>query len=504
MGETFSLLLTGFQIALQPYNLMFAFIGAFLGTVIGVLPGIGPAGALAMLLPIVLNMNPVSALIMLASIYSGAMYGGSTTSILLNVPGESSSVVTCLDGHQMALQGRAGPALCIAAIGSYIAGTIGVVGLMFLGPLIASWALNFGPPEYCALMIFGLSSVASLSGKRLVKGLMAMTLGLMLGTVGTDVTGVERFVFDMPEMLDGIQLLAVTIGLFAVSEVLLNTNEMRSGVQGAVIKHKLFISFKDVRESTGAILRGTGIGFLAGALPGVGAGIASFLAYSVETQVSRHPERFGKGEIRGVAAPESANNACSAGALVHLLTLGIPGSGSMAILLIALTALNVHPGPLMFTQHPDVVWGLIAALYIGNVMLLILNLPLVGIFVRLLYLPMRILLPVVMVICVIGVYSVNQTVLDLVFLCGFGALGYFMRSHDYPVAPVILGLVLGDRMEEALRQSMIMTQGNLWMLLERPIVVFFVVLTLASMIGPFIISRLRFAGKPVELESEEA
>lgn len=503
MGETFLLLLMGFQVALQPHNLIFAFIGAFLGTVIGVLPGIGPAGALAMLLPIVLNMSPVGALIMLASIYSGAMYGGSTTSILLNVPGESSSVVTCLDGHQMALQGRAGPALCIAAIGSYIAGTLGVVGLMLFAPLIAGWALNFGPPEYCVLMLFGLSAVASLSGKRLVKGLMAMTLGLMLGTVGTDVTGVQRFEFDMPEMLDGIQLLAVTMGLFAISEVLLNTNDMRNGIRGSVIKHKLFISFKEIRESLGAILRGSTVGFLVGVMPGAGAGIASFLSYSVETQVSRHPERFGKGEIRGVAAPESANNAASVGALVPMLTLGIPGSGTTAILLIALTALNVHPGPLMFSQQPEVVWGLIAALYIGNVMLLILNLPLVGIFVRLLYLPMRILLPVIMIICVIGVYSINQTVLDLVFLCGFGVLGYFMRSYSYPVAPVILGLVLGDRMEEALRQSMIMTQGNLWTLLERPIVVFFLVLTLVSLIGPFIIRRLRFAGRRVELESEE-
>jgi len=336
-----------------------------------------------------------------------------------------------------------------------------------------------------------------------VKGLMAMTLGLMLGTVGTDVTGVERFVFDTPELLDGIQLLAVTMGLFAISEVLLNTNDMRNGIRGTVIKHRLFISFREIRESMGAILRGSTIGFLVGVMPGAGAGIASFLSYSVETQVSRHPERFGKGEIRGVAAPESANNAASAGALVPMLTLGVPGSGTTAILLIALTALNVHPGPLMFSQQPEVVWGLIAALYIGNVMLLVLNLPLIGIFVRLLYLPMRILLPVIMAICVIGVYSINQTVLDLVFLCGFGALGYFMRSYSYPVAPVILGLVLGDRMEEALRQSMIMTQGNLWTLLERPIVVFFVVLTLASMIGPFIIRRLRFAGKQVELEREQ-
>ncbi|OGA44737.1 MAG: hypothetical protein A3F74_19795 [Betaproteobacteria bacterium RIFCSPLOWO2_12_FULL_62_58] len=504
MGETLPLLLNGFELALRPENLIFAFVGAFLGTVIGVLPGIGPAGALAMLLPIVLNMNPVGAIIMLATLYSGAMYGGSTTSILLNVPGETSSVVTCLDGHQMALQGRAGPALCIAAIGSYIAGTLGVVGLMLFAPLIAGWALNFGPPEYFALMVFGLSAVASLSGDSLVKGLIAMILGLMLATVGTDVTGVARYTFNMPEMLDGVEFLAVTIGLFAISEVLLNTNEMRGGLRQSVIKHKLFISLGEIRESLGAVLRGTFIGFCVGVMPGAGAGIAAFLTYSVETQVSRHPERFGKGEIRGVAAPESANNAASVGAMVPMLTLGVPGSGTTAIMLIALTALNVHPGPLMFTQRADVVWGLIAALYLGNVMLLILNLPLVGIFVRLLYLPMRLLLPVVMVICVIGVYSANQTVLDLVFLCAFGMLGYYMRKHGYPVAPVILGLVLGNRMEEALRQSMIMTQGNLHWLLERPIVVFFLALTLISLTAPLVMRRLRFGGKPVKLEQEES
>lgn len=502
MGDVLPLLMGGFEIALRPENLMLAFIGAVLGTVIGVLPGIGPAGALAMLLPIVLNMNPVGAIIMLASLYCGAMYGGSTTSILLNVPGESSSVVTCLDGHQMALQGRAGPALCISAIGSFVAGTLGVVALMLFAPRIAEWALNFGPPEYFVLMVFGLSSVASLSGASLVKGLMAMTLGLMVSTMGTDVTGVPRFTFGVPEMLDGIEFLIVTIGLFAVSEVLLNTNDLRSGETAAVIKHRIFISFREIRECMGAIGRGTVIGFIVGVMPGAGAGIASFLSYSVEAQVGKHPERFGHGEIRGVAAPESANNAASAGAMVPMLTLGIPGSGTTAILLIALTALNVHPGPLMFSQHPDVVWGLIAALYVGNVILLILNLPMVGLFVRLLYLPMRLLLPVIMVICVVGVYNANQQTLDLIFLCGFGVLGYFMRKHRYPVAPVILGLVLGTRMEEALRQSMIMSQGNLLTFLERPIVIVFLALTMILLFAPHILRHLRFRGRKVELESE--
>jgi putative tricarboxylic transport membrane protein len=502
MGEVLPLLAGGFEVALRPENLMFAFIGAFLGTVVGVLPGIGPAGALAVLLPIVLTMSPVGAVIMLAGLYSGAMYGGSTTSILLNVPGETSSVVTCLDGHQMALQGRAGPALCIAAIGSFIAGTSGVVALMFFAPAIADWALSFGPPEYFVLMIFGLSSVAALSGNSLAKGLLAMTFGLMISTIGTDVTGVQRFVFNMPELLDGIEFLIVTIGLFAISEVLLNTNELRRGTARSVIKHRLFITLKEIRESLGSIGRGSVIGFLVGIMPGAGAGVASFLSYSIETQISKHPERFGKGEIRGVAAPESANNAASAGAMVPMLTLGIPGSGTTAILLIALISLNINPGPLMFTQHPEVAWGLIAALYIGNVMLLILNLPLVGLFVRLLYVPMTLLLPVIMVICVVGVYNTNQQLLDLLFLCGFGVLGFYMRRHGFPLAPVILGLVLGGRMEEALRQSMIMTQGDLFLLLERPIVVVFLVLTAVSLCAPWAMRRLRFRGRRVKLETE--
>jgi len=503
MGEVLPLMLQGFEIALRPENLMFALIGAFLGTMVGVLPGVGPAGALALMLPIVLNMNPVSALIMLAALYTGAMYGGSTTSILLNVPGESSSVVTCLDGHQMAKQGRAGAALCISAIGSYVAGTLGVIGLMLFAPVIATYALRFGPPEYFALMAFGLSAVASLSGKSLVKGLLAMCVGLMLATVGTDVTGVARFHFGLSDLLDGVEFLALSIGIFAISEVLLNTRELRTGTPPRVLKHRILITFAEIRESFSAILRGGVIGFLVGVLPGAGAGIASFLSYSVEIQISRNPERFGHGEIRGVAAPESANNAASAGALVPMLTLGVPGSGTTAILLVALSALNVQAGPLLFTQRPDVVWGLIAALYLGNVMLLVLNLPLVGLFVRLLYTPMYLLFPLIMVISVIGVYNANQAALDLVLLCGCGVLGFYMRRNGYPIAPVILGYVLGYRMEEALRQSMIMSQGNLSVLLERPIVSTFLVLAVISMTVPLILQHYRSRGKKIELEDDQ-
>ncbi|MDF1592107.1 MAG: tripartite tricarboxylate transporter permease [Desulfobacterales bacterium] len=492
-------LIDGFAIAFRPENLLFAFLGVFLGTIVGVLPGIGPAGALALILPIVFSLNPVSAIIMLAAVYSGAMYGGSTTSILLNVPGESSSVVTCLDGHQMALQGRAGPALCIAAIGSYIAGTLGVVGLMLFGPVLANFALRFGPPEYFALMVFGLSAVSSLAGESLIKGLMTMTFGLLLTTIGTDVTGVERYTLNIDDLVEGIEFLALTIGLFAISEVLLTSGKLRNGKAKSIIEHKLWITLKDFLRSFGAIIRGSIIGFFVGVLPGAGAGIASFISYSVETQISRHPERFGRGEIRGVAAPESANNAASSGAMVTMLTLGIPGSGTTAIMLAALMALDVNPGPLIFTAHPDVVWGLIAALYVGNIMLLILNLPLIGIFVRLLFIPMQMLLPVIIVISVVGVYNANQSVFDLVLLCGFGLLGYFMRKNGYPVAPVVLGFVLGGRMEESLRQSMIMFQGDPFFLIERPIGIFFIVLAFIFLILPHVIRWLS-GGAAIERE----
>jgi putative tricarboxylic transport membrane protein len=497
-------LVAGFETALQMDNLLYALAGAFIGTVVGVLPGIGPSGALALMLPVVLNVEPVSALIMLASLYAGAMYGGSTTAILLNVPGETSAVVTCLDGHAMARQGRAGSALSIAAIGSYIAGTLGVVGLMLFAPLIAGVALSFGPPEYFALMAFGLAAVVSLSGTALVKGLLATCAGLALSTVGADVTGVFRFTFGVHNLNPGIEFLALSIGLFAISEVLLSAREIAVGLPRDIIKHRILIRWSEIKESFGAIMRGSVIGFIVGVLPGAGAGIASFLSYSFETQISRTPERFGRGEIKGVAAPESANNAASAGALVPMLTLGIPGSGTTAILLIALAALDVQAGPLLFIQRPDIVWGLIAALYIGNVMLLILNLPLVGIFVRILYTPMYLLLPLIMLVSVIGVYSANQATLDLMLLCGFGVMGYFMRRNGYPVAPVILGFVLGGRMETALRQSMIMTQGDILRMLERPIVAVFLVLAVVAMAAPILLRQLRFRGKPVEIEREEA
>ncbi len=486
-GDTLHLLGDGFALALTPKMLLYSGAGAFLGTTIGVLPGIGSAGALALMLPIVFSLDPIGAIIMLAATYTGVMYGGSTASILLNTPGDTSAVIACIDGHAMAKQGRAGPALCIAAIGSYIAGTIAVAGLMLLGPLVARYALSFSAPEYFALMVFGLTAVSALAGDSLMKALMAVTLGLIISTVGTDVAGVPRFIFGVNDLRSGIEFLSVTLGLFALSEVLINARNIRNGEVMQVIKHRLFISMQEIRESLGAIFRGGMVGFFIGALPGAGAGIASFIAYSVETQVSRHPERFGKGEIKGVAGPESANNAASAGAFVPMLSLGIPGSATTAVMLGAFVILDIIPGPLLFVERPDVVWGLIAALYVGNVMLLILNLPLINLFVRILYVPMRLLIAIIVVIAVSGIFSVNYAPIDLFFFCLFGALGYYMRRYGYPLAPVILGVVLGGRMEEAFRQSMIMHQGNIVEILDRPIVVVFLILSIVSVALPQIV-----------------
>lgn len=474
----------GFEIALTPGMLMYAGVGSVLGTAIGVLPGIGSAGALALMLPIVSSLNPVGAIIMLAATYTGVMYGGGISSILLNTPGDTSAVIVCLDGHEMAKQGRAGPALCISAISSFAAGTVSVLGLMLIGPLISRVALTFSSPEYFALMFFGLTAVSSLAGDSLLKAFISVCLGLMLATVGVDMAGVPRFVFGIPDLLSGIQFLSITLGLFAISEVLIGIRNIRQGEVVELVKHRLFISLREIRECIGSIVRGGILGFFVGVLPGAGAGIASFLAYSLETQVSRHPERFGKGEIRGVAGPEAANNAASAGAMVPMLTLGIPGSATTAVMLGAFVMLNITPGPLLFTQRPDLVWGLIAALYIGNIMLLILNLPLVNVFIRILYLPMRMLIPMIVVIAAAGIFSIDYSILDLFELCFFGLLGYYMRSYGYPLAPVILGFVLGSPMERAFRQSMIMHQGNILAIVERPIVSAFLLLSVVSLVVP--------------------
>ncbi|MBP1777625.1 MAG: protein of unknown function transrane [candidate division NC10 bacterium] len=488
----------GFGIALQPINLLYAFIGCLVGTLIGVLPGIGPAGGMALLIPLTYGKEPASAIILLSGIYYGAMYGGSTTSILLNVPGEAASVVTSLDGYQMARQGKAGPALAIAALGSFVAGTIGIVLLMLLGPPLAQAALKFGPAETFALMVFGLSMVTSLAGRSLRKGFVAMTLGLTMATVGVDLpTGLIRFTLGIPKLMEGFDVIVVAIGLFAVSEILLCAEKVRTGEVLYQQVARVWLSAKDFLDSVGAILRGSVLGFFIGVLPGAAHVTASFLSYTLEKKFSKTPERFGQGEIRGVAAPESANNSAAVGAMIPLLTLGLPASAVTSVLYGALLMVGVKPSPFLFQKHPDVVWGLIASMYLGNLMLLVLNLPLVGLWVKILRTPPRWLFPIVLAISFIGVYSVNHSALDLILATLLGVLGYFLRKADYPLAPVILGLVLGDLLEQALRQTLMISGGSLAIFLQSPIAIGLFVLAAVVMVAPKLIYR-----RGVRLETE--
>ena len=469
--ESFGYLMQGFTVALTPYNLLWCFIGVFLGTIIGVLPGLGPAATIAMLLPLTFQMNTTSAIIMLAGIYYGSKYGGSTTSILLNVPGESASVVTCFDGYQMARNGRAGPALGIAAIASFVAGTFGVIGLMLVAPPLAKFALSFSSPEYFALMCLGLAMVVLLAGESMIKALLAMLAGLWIAGMGTDLfTDASRFTFGRSELLDGVDFVIVAIGVFALGEVFVNLEKAAAAQVLPVPKglRNLMPTWQDLKDCRIAFLNGSLVGFVIGVLPGAGSTIASFISYGIEKAVSRHPEKFGTGVPEGVAAPEGANNAETGGAMVPLLTLGIPGSGTTAILLAAFILWGLRPGPLMIQDNPTLFWGLVASMYVGNVMLLILNLPLVPLFAQILRLPAYTLFPFIFGISIVGVYSVSGSLFDTWLLTLFGLLGYAMRKLDYPAAPLILGLVLGDAMERALRQSLMMSQGDPAILVSRP------------------------------------
>ena len=464
-------LMQGFSVALTPMNLAMCFLGCLLGTIVGVLPGLGPPATIAMLLPLTFKMDPTGAMIMLAGIYYGAKYGGSTTSILLNVPGESSSVVTCLDGYQMARQGRAGAALGISAIASFVAGTIGTVLLMLVAPPLAKLSLAFSSPEYFALMVLGLAMVVLLAGDSLTKALLAMTFGLWIAGMGTDLfTATSRFTFDQTELLGGIDFVIVAIGIFAVGEVMANMEPEKPLNMLPVPKglKNLFPTLQDLKDCRFAFMNGSIIGFFIGVLPGAGATISSFLSYGLEKAVSKHPEKFGTGVIEGVAAPEGANNADTAGALVPLLTLGIPGSGTTAILLAALVLWGFKPGPMFIEDSPAMFWGLVASMYIGNVVLLILNLPLVTVFAQLLRMPGYVMYPLILGVSMVGIYTINSSIFQLCLLAVFGLVGYAMRKLDFPTAPLVLGLVLGDSMEKALRQSLMMSQGDL-SILFRPI-----------------------------------
>ena len=481
----------GFAIAFSPFNLLVVTIGVVVGTLIGALPGIGPVAGLSILIPLVFGMDPTSAMILMCGIYYGCMYGGTITSVLMNVPGESASIMTCLDGYAMARNGRAGPALTIAAIGSFIAGTFSIVMLTLLAPPIADAALSFGPPEYFALMLLGLSAISGLTGKSRAKGYAMALLGLALAMIGLDpIDGSQRFTFGNLELMDGIGFLPVAVGLFGVGAVL-GMIELPTEVE--IMKttlREMLITKQDLKDSAMPIVRGSVIGFLIGVLPGAGATIATFLAYAAEKRISKTPELFGTGVIAGVASPESANNASTGGAMIPLLTLGIPGSGTTAVLLGVLTLFSLQPGPLLFSKNPDFVWGLIASMYIGNVMLLVLNIAFVPAFVAILRVPYRVMAALIAIFCLVGVYSVNYSVQDLWIMLGFGALGYVTAKMDYPQAPLVLALVLGGVMEVSLRQSLKMSQGDMSVFFSRPLAATIMAIVIVIVLWP-LLSRLR-------------
>jgi putative tricarboxylic transport membrane protein len=488
MIESFQHLINGFGIATTFQNLSYCLIGAIVGTIIGVLPGLGPIAGIALLIPATFGLNATSAIIMLAGIYYGAMYGGSTTSILLNVPGETASVITCIDGYQMAQKGKAGPALAICAIGSFIAGSIGIFGLVFLAPPLAEAALAFGPPEYFSLMVFGFIVLSNVTGTSLLKSLMMSIVGLIIGTMGIDpVSGDPRFTFGSVPLLGGIEFVAVAIGLFGIGEVLTNVEKPQELLDEKVLVpslRELYPSVQDLKKSFFPILRGTGIGFGVGLIPGPAPVIATYASYMVEKKVSKHPEEFGKGAIEGVAGPESANNSACQAAFIPLFVLGIPFAPPTAILLGALLIHGVNPGPLMISQHPELFWGVIASMYIGNFILLLLNLPFVPLFANILRIPKRILLPLVILFCITGMYTVNNSVFDIWMMLLFGGLGFIMRKWAYEGAPMLLALVLGPKLEVAFRQSLMISHGNFGIFIDRPVSVIFLLATGLFLIVP--------------------
>jgi putative tricarboxylic transport membrane protein len=489
----------GFSIALTPFNLMMAVVGVIVGILIGALPGIGPPSGVALLLPLTFGMEPTSGIIMLAALYAGSMYGGTITAVMINTPGESASVVTCLDGYQMALQGRAGAALGIAAAGSFVAGTIGVVLLMLVSPALARWSLAFGPPETFALMLLGLTTVTLLAGENPLKGYISMVFGLMLAMVGFDIiSGDARYAFGIPEMMDGIDFLPVAIGLFGIGEVLAGAEEAAGArmVQGRIRLREVMPAARDWARSRWAIVRGTVLGFTVGLLPGAGPTVASFLSYTVEKKVSKHPKEFGNGAVEGVAGPESANNAAATAAMVPMLTLGIPGSATTAIMLGGLMMWGLRPGPLLFEKNPQFVWGLIASQYIANVMLLVLSTLAIPLFVRALRLRYTILMPLVIVFCITGAYSLKNNVWDVGQMLVFGVLGYAMKKLGYSPAALVLALVLGPLAERALRQSLIISDAGLGILFMRPISAVLTTAALLAIVVPAVRAILAASRRP--------
>jgi putative tricarboxylic transport membrane protein len=471
-----------------------------MGTLVGVLPGLGPAATIALLLPLIFHAPAVASVIMLAGIVYGAQYGGSTTSILLNIPGEASSVITCLDGYQMARQGRAGPALGIAAFGSFIAGTTGVIGLMLFAPTLAKFALRFGPPEFFSLAVMSLTLVTYVSRGSLIRSLVVVCVGLSMSMVGMDpITSRTRFTFGLSVLSDGFELVYVAMGLFGLSEVLLNLGQaMGQEILQTKIAN-LLPNRQDWRDSTKPIIRGTLLGFFLGIIPGFGQAIPTFLSYAIEKKFSKHPEKFGTGAIEGVAGPESANNAASSGTFIPLLSLGIPANASTAILMGALLILNVQPGPLLIANRPDLFWGVVASMYIGNVMLVLLNLPLISIWVQMLKIPYSLLYVFIVVLCQIGAYSVNNDVNDVLLINIFGLVGYLMKRYQFEGAPLLLALVLGPMLESSLRRSLMMSDGSPTIFLTRPISAVFLVVAVVFLISP-LFTRERIGKKAIEAE----
>jgi putative tricarboxylic transport membrane protein len=491
MVETLQNLYLGFSVAFAPNVLLYAFVGCVVGTLVGVLPGVGPLAGISLLLPVSFGLNATSAIVLLAGIYYGAMYGGSTTSILMRIPGEAASVMTCIDGYAMTRKGRAGPALAIAAAGSYIAGTISIVALMFLAPPLASFALRFGPPEYFSLLLLGLLALAYMSGGSMLKSLAMAALGLLIGMIGIDpMTGFSRFSFGMVELGDGIGVVPVAVGLFGLSEILLTAGQPKTSEVVKPRLSELLPSRAEWRASLWPIGRGTVLGFLVGIIPGSAHILSSFISYAVERRVSKQPERFGQGAIEGVAGPESANNSATSGAFVPMLALGVPSGPIPAVMIAAMMVHGIAPGPLLISQQPELFWGFIASMYVGNLVLLILNLPLVGIFVNLLRIPYPLLYPAILIFCVLGVYAVSGSVVDVGIMTLMGGLGYLLRKFDFETAPVVLGLVLAPMMEMSFRQSLSMSSGSYQIFVVRPIALVLisvgVALLLLNMISLFV------------------
>jgi len=475
----------GFSVALIPMNLVYCFIGCCVGTFIGVLPGIGPTATIALLLPITFYLDYTSAVIMLAGIYYGAMYGGSTTSILVNMPGEAASVVTTLDGYQMALQGRAGPALGISALASFIAGTVSIVFLGMAAPPLADMALRFGPPEYFGVVFCGVVLLIYLAGGSMLKGAIMAICGFFLGSIGSDfITGQSRFTFGSLTLENGIGMVPAVMGLFGIGEVLDNIDKsLKRNIFKAHISH-ILPNLQDWKNSAGSIIRGTFLGVFLGILPGGGATVSSFASYTLEKRISKHPEKFGKGVIEGVAGPEAANNSATGGAFIPLMTLGIPANPVMAVIMGALIIHGIQPGPLLLTQHGDLFWGVVASMYIGNVMLLILNLPLIPMWVKLLRVPYTILFPIIILLCMIGSYSLNSNYWEVIIMVIFGIFGYFMRKFEYEPAPLVFALILSELIENTLRQSLLMSHGSFSIFFTRPISLGFMIVAISLLAFP--------------------